>query len=130
MRSIGRLTLVLGVIALIAAPAFAGDWQKLGSKTFVFDSDQASIDVKAGDSCSEVKLKVASKGVKIHDVTIAFADGTTQKIDDEFSLYPGDESSTIAISGGAKAIQKVEFTYRPLDGLNNGRTRITLVGAA
>lgn len=131
MRLIGRLTLVLGVLAMLATPAIAGDWQKLGTKALVFDSEQATIEVGNSDqTCSEVKLKVSSKGVKIHDMTIAFADGTTQKVDGEFSLLPGDESTAIAINGGAKSIQRVEFTYSPLNGQMNGRTRITLVGAA
>ncbi len=131
MRSIGRMALVLCVITVLAAPAFAGDWQKLGAKTFVFDSTQATIEVtKAEQACTEIKLKVASKGVRISGMSIVFADGSAQTVDEEFKLLPGDETAAIAINGGAKAIQKIDFTYKPVDGLMTGRARITLVGAA
>jgi hypothetical protein len=130
MRSISRLTLVLAATALLAAgSAFAAGWQKLGSEVLLFKTDQGQVEVKKGDACTQIKIKVASKGIKLTDVKIVFEDGSSQTVDfDDQLLRPGDETDPIEITGGAKKLQSVQFTYSPFDGLMNGRARVTVEG--
>jgi len=130
MRSISRLTLVLAATALLAAgSAFAAGWQKLGSEVLLFKSDQGQVEVTKSGPCTQIKLKVASKGIKISNMKIAFDDGSSQMVElDNTLLRPGDETDPIEINGGAKKVRLVEFTYAPFDGLMNGRARVTLEG--
>jgi len=130
MRSINRLTLVFAATALLAAgSAFAAGWEKLGSEVLLFKSHNAQIEVKKDDACSQLKLKVASKGIRLSTMKITFSDGTSQTVEfDNALLRPGDETDAIAIDGGAKKLQSVELDYAPFDGLMNGRSRVTLEG--
>ena len=130
MRTISRLTLVLTTVTLLAAgSALAAGWQKLGSDVLLFKSDQGQVEATKGEACTQIKLKVASKGIKLSTMKIVFSDGSSQMVEfDSLQLRPGDETDPIEIEGGAKKVQLVEFTYAPSDGLMNGRARVTLEG--
>lgn len=128
-KSCVRLAMI-AVVALVmaSAPAHAGDWAKLGRTTLVFNNEMGSINVKNDMACNQIMFKVSGKWIEIDTLTITFADGSTQEVELGQAVEGGHESDAIDIDGGAKAIDMIGFTYKPVDRQWTGRTNVTLMG--
>jgi len=122
---------VMCVIAamLVAGAAVAGDWQKLGKKTVVFGNteDTASIATK-GDAVSQVAFKISGEWVCLNQVTLNFADGSTQTINDLEKVKPGLTSAGIAIDGGPKTITSIDFSFQAASSSRQGRATVIALG--
>ncbi|MCD4748336.1 MAG: hypothetical protein K8R59_03090 [Thermoanaerobaculales bacterium] len=132
MKNLNRIAFLTCIVCVLAVGvAQAGDWQKIGKQTLLFNTDSDVINVKKTDmACSQIMFKISKKAINITDVTIVFDDGTDQKATLNENIRPGFESSVIEINGGAKKIVKVEFGYAPTNGQKNGRSFVTLVATA
>ena len=122
---------VMCVIAamLVAGAAVAADWQKLGKKTVVFGNseDSASITTK-GNPVSQIAFKISGDWVRLNQVTLNFADGSTQTVDQIEKVKPGLTSSGIAIDGGPKTITSMDFTFQAASSSRQGRGTVILLG--
>jgi len=122
---------VMCVIAamLVAGAAVAGDWQKLGKKTVVFGNaeDTASIAAK-GDAVSQFAFKISGDWVCLNQVTLNFADGSTQTINDLEKVKPGLTSAGIAIDGGPKTITSIDFSFQAASSSRQGRATVIALG--
>ncbi len=122
---------VMFVVAamLVAGAAAAGDWQKLGKKTIVFGNteDSASIAAK-GEAVSQIAFKFGGDWVCLNQVTLNFADGSTQTIDEVEKVKPGRTGDAIAIDGGAKTITSIDISYQAASSSSQGRATVTALG--
>jgi hypothetical protein len=122
---------VMCVIAamLVAGTAVAGDWQKLGKKTVIFGNteDSASITAK-GDAVSQMAFKISGDWVRLNEVTLNFADGSIQTIDEIEKVKPGLTSAGIAIDGGPKTITSIDFTFQAASSSRQGRATVIVLG--
>lgn len=114
---------------LVAGIAGAGDWQKLGKKTVVFGNteDTASITTK-GDAVSQIAFKISGDWVRLNQVTLNFADGTSQTIENIEKVKPGLTSTGIAIDGGPKTISSIDFSFQAASSSTQGRGTVVALG--
>ncbi|MDD5562778.1 MAG: hypothetical protein PHQ91_03615 [Thermoanaerobaculaceae bacterium] len=102
---------VVGLAASIV-PAMAAGWQALGERIVDFRTNPEAVVAKATDGTfSKVKIEVSQTNMEIQNVKVVFDDG--QSFDVALNKYMGAGSSRVIDLPSAKAIQKVEFTYRP-----------------
>ena len=126
-----KSSIVMFVIAamLVAGAAIAGDWSKLGRKAVSFNGNQRSVSIDAkGDAVSQIAFKVGGGWVKLTDITLNFADGTNQAIDDIEDLRPGTTSDGITVDDGPKVITSIELSYQSANTAQQGRATITVLG--
>ena len=117
------------VAMLMAGAAGASDWQKLGKKTVVFGNTEETASITAkGDAVSQIAFKISGEWVRLNQVTLNFADGTSQTIDEIEKVKPGLTSAGIAVDGGPKTISSIDFSYQAASSAGNGRGTVTVLG--
>jgi len=119
---------VIGAM-LMAGAAGASDWQKLGKKTVVFGNTEKTASITAkGEAVSQIAFKISGEWVRLNQVTLNFADGTSQTIDEIEKVKPGLTSAGIAVDGGPKTITSIDFSYQAGSSAGNGRATVTVLG--
>ncbi|HQT94865.1 MAG: hypothetical protein B7Z61_03075 [Acidobacteria bacterium 37-71-11] len=102
---------VVGLAASIA-PAMAAGWQALGERIVDFRTNPETVVAKTGEGTfGKIKIEVKQTNIEIQNVKVVFDDG--QSFDVALNKYMGAGSSRVIDLPTAKAIQKVEFSYRP-----------------
>ena len=123
------LVMFVVIAMLMAGAAGAGDWQKLGKKTVVFGNTEETASIAAkGDAVSQIAFKISGDWVRLNQVTLNFADGTTQTIDDIEKVKPGLTSAGIAIAGGPKTISSIDFSFQAASSAGQGRGTVIALG--
>jgi hypothetical protein len=126
-----KSTFVMFVVAamLVAGAAGAGDWQKLGKKTVVFGNTEDSATIAAkGDAVNQIAFKISGDWVRLNQITLNFADGSTQKIDELEKVRPGLTSAGIAIDDGPKTITSIDFSFQAASSAQQGRGTVIALG--
>ena len=126
-----RIVLVAAMVGLFAVGVVsaADGWQKIGSKTVVVNGKPKAVDLKTKDATvAAIKLKVGGEWVRFENLTLAFADGSSQVIDTPIDVAPGLTSDAIAIEGGPKPITGVTIAYKAASSARSGRATITILG--
>ena len=114
---------------LLAGVAGASDWQKLGKKTVVFGNSEETASIAAkGEAVSQIAFKISGEWVRLNQVTLNFADGTSQTIDEIEKVKPGLTSAGIAVDGGPKTISSIDFWFQAASSAGNGRGTVTVLG--
>ena len=117
----------LALVMLIAAPAQAADWERLGSRKVKFRGEKDAIPVTgAKGRYTALKLKVDGGNLELYNLKVTFGDGTSWSPKTRLVFRQGSRSRTIDLPGGRRVIRKVEFWYRSK--LNRGRATITAYG--
>ena len=102
---------VVGLAASIV-PAMAADWQALGERIVDFRTNPETVVAKVSEAAfAKIKIEVKQTNIEIQNVKVVFDDG--QSFDVALNKYMGAGSSRVIDLPTAKAIQKVEFSYRP-----------------
>ena len=128
MRNNAFVMFVIGAM-LMAGAAGASDWQKLGKKTVVFGNTEETASITAkGEAVSQIAFKISGEWVRLNQVTLNFADGTSQTIDEIEKVKPGLTSAGIAVDGGPKTISSIDFSYQAASSAGNGRGTVTVLG--
>ena len=133
MKNGSRLVVVFAVVALVAggsAFATAGDWQKLGSKAVAYSKDgpqNFSIDTHNAE-VSGIKFKVAGDWTRFVEVTLNFADGSSQALESGVDVEPGSSSEAITIDSGPKALASIDVSCKAASSSRMGRATIKVVG--
>ena len=128
MRKNAFVMFVIGAM-LMAGAAGASDWQKLGKKTVVFGNTEETASITAkGEAVSQIAFKISGEWVRLNQVTLNFADGTSQTIDEIEKVKPGLTSAGIAVDGGPKTISSIDFSYQAASSAGNGRGTVTVLG--
>ena len=122
---------VMFVVAamLVAGAAGASDWQKLGKKTVVFGNSEETASIAAkGEAVSQIAFKISGEWVRLNQVTLNFADGKSQTIDEIEKVKPGMTSAGIAVDGGPKTISSIDFSYQAASSASQGRGTVIVLG--
>ena len=128
MRKSAFVMFVIGAM-LIAGAAGASDWQKLGKKTVVFGNSEETASIAAkGEAVSQIAFKISGEWVRLNQVTLNFADGTSQTIDEIEKVKPGMMSAGIAVDGGPKTISSIDFSYQAASSATQGRGTVIVLG--
>lgn len=117
------------VAMLMAGAAGASDWQKLGKKTVVFGNAEETASITAkGDAVNQIAFKISGDWVRLNQVTLNFANGTSQIISNIEKVKPGLTSAGIAIDGGPKTISSIDFSYQAASSAGQGRGTVIVLG--
>ncbi len=132
--------LVLGLVALLAAPANAqkkvtpkpglpGSWQLIGTTQAGHTADHDAIIVKGPfDDFRKIKFKVTDAPLEMHRMVVTYDNGVPDKIDVREKIKKGGESRVIDLRGaGKRSIRKIEFWYET-KGLLNGKADVSVFG--
>jgi len=128
MRKSAFVMFVIGAM-LLAGAAGARDWQKLGKKTVVFGNTEETASIAAkGEAVSQIAFKISGEWVRLKQVTLNFADGTSQKIDEIEKVKPGMTSAGIAVDDGSKTMSSIDFSYQAASSAAQGRGTVIVLG--
>ena len=128
MRRSASVMFVIGLM-LIAGAASAGDWQKVGKETVIFGNTEETATVTAKDnSVSQFAFKISGDWVGLQQVTLNFADGSKQTIEDIPNVRPGLTSDAFSITDGPKKISSIDFSYKAVSSANLGRATVIFLG--
>ena len=128
MRKSAFVMFVIGAM-LLAGAAGASDWQKLGKKTVVFGNSEETASIAAkGEAVSQIAFKISGEWVRLNQVTLNFADGTSQTINEIEKVKPGMTSAGIAVDGGPKTISSIDFSYQAASSASQGRGTVIVLG--
>lgn len=107
--------LVLVAVAATAAPP-PPKWVELGRRTVNFAVDRDVIAAAdEGGTFNAVRLTARRNAIRIHRVTVHFADGSEVVRAVDRLLKPGESTHAIDLPGGQRRITKVALVY------NSGR---------
>jgi len=128
MKKNAFVMMVIGAM-LMAGVVSAADWQKVGKKTVVFGSTEETASMNAKEnSVSQVAFKISGDWVSLQQVTLNFADGSKQTIEDVPKVRPGITSEAFSIKGGPKTISSIDFSYRAVSASSLGRATVIVLG--
>ncbi len=127
-RSILTAMLVILVVGVLAAPALAEDWKKLGTREVTDRIDHDHIVVGADEGrFTKLQLRASRSPVRLRRVVIVFGDGNKQTIERNFVIRKGDKSPVLDLDGGKRIIKRVTFTYDEAS-FKKKRAKVTLWG--
>jgi hypothetical protein len=111
-----------------APPAATGTWELLGKRTVSFRADRDVIRVSGSEGTfRKIKLKVLNRRIKLLDLKVHFADGSTFDVSVRKTITAGSETRVIDLPGAARVISKVEMTYSPAE-RRRGKAEVHLWG--
>ena len=77
---------------------------------------------------SEIKFKVAGDWTRFLEVKLNFADGTSQALNSDIDVEPGNSSEAFTIDGGPKALASIDVSCKAASASRTGRATIKVVG--
>ena len=104
----------LVLAALTASDLFAGPhgWVKLGERRVTDRIDHDVIRVGADEGrFSRIQLRATGSQVKVRNVKVVFADGSTQEYSRNFTVRRGASSPALDLPGTRRVIKEVRFVY-------------------
>ena len=110
-----------GIAAMFAFAVFASapqadcDWQMLGSREVDHRADHDEIVVTRSEGTfNSIQLRVQNAPVELENVTVHFANGTTQTLNVREEVQAGGTTRTIDLEGARdeRIVRRVEFDYR------------------
>lgn len=103
-------------------------WELLGEQKVNFVKDKDVIDVDSRYQFTHIKFQVEDKDVRIKDLVVYFDNGDrlTPSLDDE--IRAGETSREIELAREGRYIDKIEFSYRSLGNLLQGRANVLVLG--
>ena len=131
MKVVSRCAVLIALALLLCSlPVLAADWTPLGEQMLVAYDGSATIPVAEGAGAfSKLKLDVPQRVLQIGTVKVTFADGQALTVD--VNEYVGARRSHVIDLPSAKAVKKIEFTYKgagPMDAATPGVAK--LLGSA
>jgi len=128
-KSVALLTTVLLVMGMAGVGVAAEKWIKLGDRVVNDRLDHDSIDVGvAQETFTALKIKVLKRAVHFKDVKVHFANGGVQDIEVRRVIGPGGETRVLDLTGGSRAIDRVEFWYEAETPRRGRKAKIRLFG--
>jgi hypothetical protein len=112
----------------VVPPTVTGTWELLGKRTVSFRADRDVIRVSGSEGTfRKIKLKVLERRIKLLDLKVHFADGSTYDVGVRKVIAAGGETRVIDLPGAARVISKVEMTYSPAE-RRRGKAEVHLWG--
>lgn len=94
-----------------------GGWERLGSRLVNGKGDRDSIPVgRAEGRFAALRFRVKHSSMRMHDVVIVFADGSTYSPPTRAVFERGTTSALIDLPGNRRVIRRIDFRYSDLPG--------------
>ena len=105
----------------------AAGWEQLGVLTVNGSNDRDSLPVGRSEGLfAALRIHVNNSALRMHNIVVVFADGTTYSPDTRLVFNAGSTSSVIDLPGTRRAIRRVDFRYTDLAG--GGRAQVEVWG--
>ncbi len=117
-------------ILLVSLSAFTSldEWKIIGERTVNFSSDRDVIRVGGNDWFEKLKIKVVDAPIHIADFDVYFENGEKFSVNIRENIERGGESRVIDIPGHERRIDRIEFRYRTIGKLRNGKANVIVLG--
>ena len=112
-------------LALGATPAAA--WETLGSRQVNLGNDHDTIQVEGHARYARIKLCVANKAVRFHDLDVNFRNGGHQDVAIRALIPVGGCTRNIDLEGGRRDIRNIQLRYETA-GINVQHAYVTVYG--
>lgn len=126
MRQLLRFTIALVAVVVAVSPVFADSPTKLASKVLLFHEPTITIDAKKDAQVGQLQLRVNDETIRVTQVVVHFADGSSETVDIQLNLYPGLMSEPMALDRTG-TVKSIDMTYTGTQGAQ--RARITVYGS-
>jgi hypothetical protein len=94
-----------------------GGWQRLGARVVNGNGDRDSIQVgRVEGTFAALRLRVRRSALRMHDVVVVFADGSTYSPPTRAVFERGTTSNVIDLPGNRRVIRRIDFRYSDLPG--------------
>jgi len=103
-------------------------WHKIGEVTADFKADKDELMVMGADRFSSIRFKVTDAPIEIRNITIYYADNTTQKIDLIMPLKAAEEGRVIDLTGGERDLKKIVFNYKTVPNSQSDKAHVEVWG--
>lgn len=123
-----RVGAIVAVTALAAAPAAAGEWEKLGERQVAFSADRDVIPVGARVPYVKLKLVVQDRPIEVLDLKIHFGNGEVKDVAVRARIAAGGETRAIDLPGERRLIERVTLVYRTEGRRRKGKAHVVVFG--
>jgi hypothetical protein len=129
MRAAALAAIIAFAFSLMPlAPARAGDWQKLGTRTVNFGGDKDTINVGRDEGRFQaIRFEVEGGAIVMHNVRVVFENGQAFSPATELVFSDNEWSRVIDLPGKRRFIDHIAFNYRSLH-TGEGEATITVYG--
>lgn len=124
------LSMAMAVVALVfgAAPAQAGEWERLGQRTVRFGADRDVIQVGPRGQFERIRLEIKENAVEVLDLKVHYANGGVQDVSVREQIAAGGYTRAIDLTGDARNVEKVTVIYRTGGKRRRGKAEVVLWG--
>lgn len=111
-----------------AEPRRIAGWDRLGSRSVSFKAERDVVSAEGEGLFRRVMIVVDDADLELFDVKVVFANG--EVFSPETRLYFKEDSRTrvIDLPGEARAIRRIEFSYRSVRGGGDGKAEVHVYG--
>ncbi len=106
-------------------------WVQVGEKKVSLKTGHDELMVKDSNKFQAIRVKAGDQPIMITDVKLYYKSGATQDISLNTSLSANGESKPIDLSGASQVITKIDFKYKPPEGMTSmkeANTTLTVMG--
>ena len=128
MRGMGVLVPVfLAGLAAFPSASQAQDWQLLGTRRVSFAAEKDVVAVTACEGLFRaVRIDVEAGDLEMFDVRVVFGNGEAFSPQTRINFREGSRSRVVELPGDARAINRIEFSYRSR--IRAGRATVRVYG--
>lgn len=103
-------------------------WELLGESKVNFVRDKDVIEVKSRNLFTAIRFLVEEKDVRINDLKIVYENGDKIEPALDDVIKAGEQSRVIELAADGRRINSIEFKYRSMGSLLEGRANVVVTG--
>ena len=103
-------------------------WELLGERKVAFVRDKDVMEVRSPNPFTAIRFYVEDKDVRIRDLKIQFENGDKIEPALDDIIKAGDQSRVIELAADGRRISSIEFKYRSMGSLLEGRANVVVTG--
>src|SRR5918993_3999268 len=105
-------------------------WELLGERKVAFVRDKDVMEVKSPNQFTAIRFYVEDKDISIKDLKIQFENGDKMEPALDDVIKAGEQSRVIELAADGRRISSIEFKYRSMGSLLEGRANVVEIGRA
>lgn len=103
-------------------------WELLGERKVNFLRDKDVMEVSSRNLFTAIRFMVEDKDVRINDLKIQFENGDRIEPALDDVIQAGQQSRVIELAADGRRITSIEFKYRSMGSLLEGRANVVVTG--
>ena len=103
-------------------------WEILGEQKVAFVKDKDVLEVRSPNQFTAIRFFVEDKDVSIKDLKIQFENGDKMEPALDDVIKAGEQSRVIELAADGRRISSIEFKYRAMGSLLEGRANVVVTG--